>query len=70
MGQTQKALPLRQIVGHVKRSIGNDGEFEYFVNDELLECGHQMRPRQDMFGTTNAQKRRCERCAEQEPTDA
>lgn len=32
------------------------------VRVEVLECGHEQRPRQDCFGETNAIRRRCRKC--------
>ena len=32
------------------------------VRVEILECGHEQRPRQDCFGETNAVRRRCRKC--------
>ena len=32
---------------------------------ERLECGHVVRVKTDMFGETNAYKRRCKQCLEQ-----
>lgn len=29
---------------------------------ELLECGHKVRVKQDIYGDTNATKRRCYKC--------
>ena len=64
--------PLRKIVGHEQVSIGvYDTVGELFVTRERLECGHLVRPTEDIFGETNASSRRCRGCGdEQEPTDA
>jgi hypothetical protein len=51
------SYPLRKIVGY-------DGDEKYpALIYELLECGHKMLPRGDMFGETNAYRRRCRKCA-------
>jgi len=54
--------PLRKIVDRPMVSIGNDGETEYFMRKELLECGHIVSPKQDIYGPTNAARRRCPQC--------
>ena len=58
--------PLRKVVGRQRRVLGDTeigGEMtEIAVMDELLECGHAVRPREDFFGETNAAKRRCKEC--------
>jgi len=58
-----KAYPLRKIVGTkmVPIMIG-DKPSQYEVLHEVLECGHTMRPREDFVGETNATKRRCRQC--------
>lgn len=49
--------PLRKIVGT------NAGK-------EVLECGHEQRPREDFVGVTNASRRRCDYCPKRvAPTD-
>lgn len=40
--------PLRKIVG-------------YDAGKEVLECGHEQHPREDIAGATNAARRRCRR---------
>jgi hypothetical protein len=51
------SYPLRKIVGYA-------GDKKYpALTYELLECGHKMLPRRDMFGETNAYRRRCRKCA-------
>ena len=64
--QRQRA-PLRKIVGEVFVPIGDDGEFEYSIRHELLECGHHQRARQDCYGPTNAARRRCIACLTDPP---
>lgn len=36
---------------------------EYLATRELLECGHARPVRTDIFGATNAVRRRCSACA-------
>jgi hypothetical protein len=54
--------PLRRIIDRPMVSIGNDGETEFFKQKELLECGHIQSPKQDIYGETNATRRRCFQC--------
>lgn len=46
--------PLRRVVGY--------GLGEYGEEVERLECGHIVRRRCDIFGPTNAVRRRCRWC--------
>lgn len=48
--------PLRRVV---KVDYPDDHPFVLY---EYLECGHYQLPRSDMFGQTNANRRRCRRC--------
>jgi hypothetical protein len=56
-----KAYPRRKIVGHkmVLVLLADGTESGYFIEHEVLECGHTMRPRSDFVGETNANARRC-----------
>ena len=56
--------PLRKIVGTVYLPLvdGSDTTFRH----EQLECGHAMLPKSDMFGETNASRRRCWKCAKEQ----
>jgi hypothetical protein len=62
--QMTKHYPLRQVVQRVKRPILNVAGEETGVEriQELLECGHVIPVRQDIFGETNAYNRRCKAC--------
>lgn len=51
------SYPLRKIVGYVP-----DEKYAHLTY-ELLECSHTQLPRSDMFGETNAVRRRCRKCA-------
>lgn len=53
--------PLRKIVEVVRLHEGSYGSPDVFR--EVLECGHVVRPKHDMFGPTNAYSRRCKECA-------
>lgn len=50
----QKLGPLRRIVA--------EGETEHGVATETLECGHTIRRKSDLYGPTNAYRRRCRYC--------
>ncbi len=55
----RKCYPLRRVVGHAPHP-------EYpSVLQEVLECGHQQNPRTDIYGETNAARRRCRKCAQE-----
>lgn len=51
--------PYRKIVGEEERPIGTT---TYTSTVEVLECGHWLRPRHDMIGTTYPERRRCVDC--------
>lgn len=55
--------PLRAVVGFVNVEIVGPitGEVTV-VQRELLECGHVVRIKRDIFGETNASRRRCRKC--------
>jgi hypothetical protein len=55
MTMTKKQLaPLRTIV--------NERNDEHGRIIEILECGHEQPQKQDIYGPTNALRRRCRRC--------
>lgn len=61
--------PLRKIVGRrMEPLLLADGTpSEYLVQVEVLECGHTMKPRQDIYGEYNVSaKRRCTQCHKEE----
>lgn len=55
-----RTRPLRKIVRTVSRP-GPLGYHSYIY--EVLECGHEQRQKSDMYGPTNAYRRRCGKCA-------
>jgi hypothetical protein len=57
--------PLRKIVGYVERPVRPWGT----ITKELLECGHVAHPKKDIYGETNAVRRRCWKCAKGLPAD-
>lgn len=48
------AYPLRRIV--------SEGVNEHGVQTETLECGHTIHRKRDIYGHTNAYRRRCRHC--------
>lgn len=46
--------PLRRIIGARRTSEG--------LTRELLECGHEIPEKSDLYGPTTAQRRRCRHC--------
>lgn len=50
----QKLGPLRRVVA--------EGATEHGVPTETLECGHTIRRKSDLYGPTNAYRRRCRHC--------
>jgi hypothetical protein len=53
--------PLRAIVKSEPRWVTPNVCWRY----ETLECGHEQRQKEDIYGPTNAYKRRCRRCADE-----
>jgi len=53
----KRIAPLRWIVGEK-----ND---EYGRIVEILECGHEQPRKEDIYGPTNALRRRCRRCLQE-----
>jgi hypothetical protein len=49
-----KLGPLRRVV--------SEGANEHGVATETLECGHTIRRKSDIYGPTNAYRRRCRHC--------
>lgn len=47
---------------------GVDGA-KYPHHWEELECGHILPPKKDIYGTTNAYRRRCWKCRDNKPVD-
>lgn len=53
--------PLRNIVKRINEERISGGTV-YTVEIEVLECGHEQLRKQDMYGYTNAYRRRCKKC--------
>lgn len=61
MKKIRKYYPLRKIVREFTIKT-NDGIYTLYRPMEELECGHIVRQKTDIYGTTNAYKRRCKEC--------
>jgi hypothetical protein len=44
------------------RKVVSEGVNEHGVQTETLECGHTIHRKKDLFGHTNAVRRRCRYC--------
>lgn len=53
--------PLRKVLGLISVPIG-DRPGAATIGHELYECGHHRPPKQDIYGNTNAFRRRCNDC--------
>lgn len=49
------------------RKIVSEGANEHGVHTETLECGHTIHRKQDIYGYTNAFRRRCRHCLKTKP---
>lgn len=56
MKTNRNQYPLRKVVGY--------GLNEHGGETEKLECGHEIPRRNDIYGPTNAYRRRCHLCHE------
>jgi len=64
------ARPLRKIVATtVARSFVDSSGILHEFPRELLECGHLVLIREDTFGRTNANARRCRKCGKSKPPE-
>lgn len=58
--------PLRKVIGHIQIEAGEfRGEMLYYTH-ELLECFHHQPQKEDIYGPTNAARRRCLQCQKEE----
>jgi hypothetical protein len=62
MRTNRQKAPLRRIVERTVEYI-QAGDVSVPRPVEVLECGHRQRPVQDIYGETNAYRRRCLECA-------
>lgn len=61
---SKRDYPLRKIVREYSKMTYKSIYGELWENYELLECGHEIRTPRDFIGETNAMKRRCKHCFE------
>ena len=54
-----KPAPLRRVIETFSKPVGSMGGV---VWRERLECGHEVSVKQDIYGETNAARRRCKQC--------
>ena len=55
------AKPVRERLGPLRKVVA-EGANEHGAQTETLECGHTIRRKSDLFGHTNAYRRRCRLC--------
>lgn len=60
--------PLRKIISEKVETRTTPSGAAYQVEIEILECGHTMRRKADIYGPTNAYHRRCKHCASADST--
>jgi hypothetical protein len=63
-----KPAPLRKVIGHIEIEAGYSEDLcgMLYYNHELLECFHHQAQKQDIYGPTNAARRRCLQCQKEE----
>ncbi len=59
----RKSGVLTTIIGEVHQRLGfTEGGTEILARREVLLCGHIVRVVEDIYGETNAYRRRCRKC--------
>jgi hypothetical protein len=66
--KTFTKMPLRKVLGIVGVPI-EDRPGAAVIPKELYECGHVFTQKEDIYGPTNAFRRRCGACAKGMPPD-
>jgi hypothetical protein len=66
--KTFKKMPLRKVLGLIGVPV-EDRPGAAVVFKELYECGHAFIEKSDIYGPTNAFRRRCMACAKGTPPD-
>jgi hypothetical protein len=56
--------PLVKILRIVVQRVGIINGDEFGMRREVLICGHIVRIKQDIYGETNAYRRRCRKCGD------
>lgn len=61
--------PLKKVLGifSLPIGIGTGIVSDAHTGHEVLECGHVMLPKEDIYGVYYAQKRRCRHCRDHKP---
>lgn len=52
--------PLRRVLHHEQRR--SEDNIPLGIFDEVLECGHRLLQKSDIYGPNNAYRRRCHKC--------
>ncbi len=65
----ERKAPLRKIIATDILPVGVGTIYEASVSilQEVYECGHVSLPKEDIYGRTNAVKRRCMDCLKNNP---
>jgi hypothetical protein len=58
----RRTAPLRKIVSYEDVDVSLTPGSRMVLQHEKLECGHTQLPLHDIFGETNADRRRCVKC--------
>jgi hypothetical protein len=66
--KTYTMPPLRKVLGLIGVPV-EDRPGAAVISKELYECGHAFSEKSDIYGTTNAFRRRCLACAKGRPPD-
>jgi hypothetical protein len=64
-GRTLNVDPLRKIIGYRQVDVSLTPGMPMFLQHEVYECGHTALAKHDIYGETNAVRRRCRKCREQ-----
>jgi hypothetical protein len=69
MGLKEAKGPLRRVLGTFSLPVGITTGIKSTVEtgQEVYECGHVALPKSDIYGETNAVKRRCRFCRDGKP---
>ena len=63
-----KTAPLRKVISHIQIEAGYSEDLclTLYYTHELLECFHHQMQKQDIYGPTNATRRRCRDCLKED----
>ena len=68
MRDKKEVRPLRRVVGWVKGQLVSPIAHHTSIY-EVYECGHACPTKKDIYGETNACRRRCNKCVAGKPPD-